>query len=292
MICPACGKETSSTSNYCIHCGTLVESDTAPTQLLTPEMEQIMFGDKKTGYSEEAQKSTPGNKGYTVVNDGRQNGREAGSGRSDWNSGIDSRAAGNSVGQKIQTGSGGYSGNAYSGGQTISGTGYSGAGREYAGGLAAPGSGYAGAGTGYSSDYTSPAPGYSDGYSGTGAGYSDSYSGTGKSGTEAGSGFTATGDGYTGTRNSIRGGYADANMVSTIDPKYAGMDLTPISVLGYVGYTFLFAVPVVGLIFMIIYSLGSNERVNLKNYARSSLILYIIGFIAVILYYLFVVFYM
>ena len=39
--------------------------------------------------------------------------------------------------------------------------------------------------------------------------------------------------------------------------------MTPISVLGYIGYNILFALPLVGLIFMIIYSLGSNKRVNL-----------------------------
>ena len=53
-------------------------------------------------------------------------------------------------------------------------------------------------------------------------------------------------------------------------------DTTPISPWGYIGYNFLFAIPVVGLIMMFVYAFGSNTNRNLKNYARSFLIMMLI----------------
>lgn len=43
----------------------------------------------------------------------------------------------------------------------------------------------------------------------------------------------------------------------------------PISMWGYFGYSFLFAIPLVGLILIIVFSLGGTRNVNLKNFARS-----------------------
>ena len=53
-------------------------------------------------------------------------------------------------------------------------------------------------------------------------------------------------------------------------------DYTPISPLSYVGYNILFSIPVVGLVFIILWSI-SSEKVNLKNYARAQLICMAIG---------------
>ena len=297
MICPGCGKETPSTSNYCIHCGILVQNDTAPTQLLTPEMEKMMFGEKKAGYTDDTQIISRGNKEYSVVNDGQNSIRGPEYGRPEWNNVSEtSWDAMNTMGTNYQSGSSRYSGSAYS----DAGTGYSdgytgGAGAGYsddhAGGA---GSGYSdgyagGAGSGYSDGYAGGAgSGYSDGYAGgAGSGYSDGYAGG------AGSGYS---DGYTSVVQGGGDGYAGAgdsqndnsgiNAVNFDDPKFAGMDMTPISVLGYIGYNILFALPLVGLIFMIIYSLGSNKKVNLKNYARSFLVMYLIGIILSVISYL------
>ena len=42
----------------------------------------------------------------------------------------------------------------------------------------------------------------------------------------------------------------------------------PISAWGYVGYTFLFSIPLVGFILMIVFAV-SNDNINRRNYARS-----------------------
>lgn len=42
----------------------------------------------------------------------------------------------------------------------------------------------------------------------------------------------------------------------------------PISMWGYFGYTFLFAIPLVGLILAIVWSF-SNSNINRRNFARS-----------------------
>lgn len=49
-----------------------------------------------------------------------------------------------------------------------------------------------------------------------------------------------------------------------VDPRY-----TPISMWGYFGYEILFSIPVIGLIFLLIYSFGATSNINLRNFARS-----------------------
>lgn len=43
----------------------------------------------------------------------------------------------------------------------------------------------------------------------------------------------------------------------------------PISMWGYFGYELLFSIPCVGLILLIVFSVGGTKNVNLKNFARS-----------------------
>ena len=50
----------------------------------------------------------------------------------------------------------------------------------------------------------------------------------------------------------------------------------PISAWGYIGYEILFSIPIVGLIAILIYSFGGNNNINLKNFAKSFLYVYII----------------
>ena len=52
----------------------------------------------------------------------------------------------------------------------------------------------------------------------------------------------------------------------------------PISTWGYVGYSLLFSIPLVGFILMIVFSF-SNGNIHLKNFARSKLILAGIAFV-------------
>ena len=60
------------------------------------------------------------------------------------------------------------------------------------------------------------------------------------------------------------------------DPEYK-----PISSLGYIGFQILYALPVIGLICVIIFSLVPRNH-NVKNFARAQLIVWIIGMILVI----------
>lgn len=63
-------------------------------------------------------------------------------------------------------------------------------------------------------------------------------------------------------------------------------ELKPISMWGYFGYEILFAIPIVGLILLIVFSFGGTRNVNLKNFARSYFCFLIIGFILLIILFL------
>lgn len=58
----------------------------------------------------------------------------------------------------------------------------------------------------------------------------------------------------------------------------------PISAWGYLGYEILFAIPVIGWIFLIFFAIGA-DNVNLRNFARSYFCIWIIAIIVVIAYY-------
>ena len=53
----------------------------------------------------------------------------------------------------------------------------------------------------------------------------------------------------------------------------------PIGAWGYVLYELLFAIPLVGFIFLLVFSLGGTKNENLKNFARSFLCWMLIGLI-------------
>lgn len=61
-------------------------------------------------------------------------------------------------------------------------------------------------------------------------------------------------------------------------------DYTPISMWGYFGYEILFAIPLVGFICLLIFSLGGTKNINLRNFARSYFCFFIILVILVILF--------
>ncbi len=56
----------------------------------------------------------------------------------------------------------------------------------------------------------------------------------------------------------------------------------PIRPWGYVGYIFLYSIPIVGLVFMIMYAL-SDENINRRNFARCYLWVILISFIILFL---------
>ncbi len=60
----------------------------------------------------------------------------------------------------------------------------------------------------------------------------------------------------------------------------------PISAWGYFGYQLLFAVPLVGLILLIVFSLGGTRNINLRNFARSYFCIYLLGLIFIIILFL------
>ncbi len=43
----------------------------------------------------------------------------------------------------------------------------------------------------------------------------------------------------------------------------------PISMWGYFGYQILFSIPIIGWIMLFIFAFGSDENINIRNFARS-----------------------
>lgn len=54
------------------------------------------------------------------------------------------------------------------------------------------------------------------------------------------------------------------------------IEYQPISMWGYFGYQVLFSIPIIGLVFLIVFALGGTENINLKNFARSYFVIFII----------------
>ena len=51
----------------------------------------------------------------------------------------------------------------------------------------------------------------------------------------------------------------------------------PISPWGYIGYQILFSIPIIGFICILIYAFGdSNKNINLRNFAKSYIYVYLI----------------
>ena len=65
--------------------------------------------------------------------------------------------------------------------------------------------------------------------------------------------------------------------------QYDGSEqFTPITPWGYVGYTILFAIPIIGIILLIVFSI-SSKNINRRNYARSFWCVFLIALILFIL---------
>ena len=71
------------------------------------------------------------------------------------------------------------------------------------------------------------------------------------------------------------------NASGAIPPEYK-----PISVWGYIGYNLLFSIPLIGLIMLFVMGFG-NQNINVKNYAKSMLLVYLI---VIIIYIILIIF--
>ncbi|MBE5921321.1 MAG: zinc-ribbon domain-containing protein [Lachnospiraceae bacterium] len=72
--------------------------------------------------------------------------------------------------------------------------------------------------------------------------------------------------------------YQNYNAAPVIPDEYK-----PISMWGYFGYQLLFAIPCIGLILLIVFSVGGTKNINLRNFARSYWCAFIIGLILAII---------
>jgi hypothetical protein len=79
-----------------------------------------------------------------------------------------------------------------------------------------------------------------------------------------------------GTSNSQQGFDDDVN---ALPEKYK-----PIGMWAYFGYEILFSIPVIGWIFLLIYSFGNTKNINLRNFARSYFCLVIIVAVLVVIF--------
>ena len=57
-------------------------------------------------------------------------------------------------------------------------------------------------------------------------------------------------------------------------------ELKPLSMWDYFGYSILYAIPIIGLVILLINAFASDKNINLRNYSRS----YFAGFIIVAIF--------
>ncbi len=70
--------------------------------------------------------------------------------------------------------------------------------------------------------------------------------------------------------------YGAQDVQPVIPPEYK-----PITPLGYIGYTVLFNLPVIGIILMLICAFGGSENINVKNFARGMLLVLLISIVLI-----------
>ena len=71
-----------------------------------------------------------------------------------------------------------------------------------------------------------------------------------------------------------------------MEDKNIPYEYKPISMWGYFGYEILFSIPVIGFIFLLVYSLGGTKNVNLKNFARSYFCFLILAIIFFVIFFI------
>lgn len=73
----------------------------------------------------------------------------------------------------------------------------------------------------------------------------------------------------------------DNNQTNGLSEEYR-----PISMWGYFGYELLFSIPCVGLIMLLVFSLGGTKNVNLRNFARSYFCFWIVKVVLIVIVFL------
>ena len=68
-----------------------------------------------------------------------------------------------------------------------------------------------------------------------------------------------------------------------IDENNLPREYKPLGAWAYFGYSLLFGVPIIGIIFAIIFACGGTANINLRNYARSYFCSMLVAVIAIIL---------
>ena len=67
--------------------------------------------------------------------------------------------------------------------------------------------------------------------------------------------------------------------MSEVKEKNIPEQYEPISMWGYLGYSILFALPIIGVIMILVFSFSKDENINVRNYAKSYILVYVIGVI-------------
>ena len=86
-------------------------------------------------------------------------------------------------------------------------------------------------------------------------------------------------NGYNQTYPQPTQSYAPMNMNMNMNME----DTKPISPLGYIGYNILFSLPLIGIIMLFVFGISGSVNVNVKNYARSFLIIYLVLIVIMII---------
>ena len=75
-------------------------------------------------------------------------------------------------------------------------------------------------------------------------------------------------------------GQQGVSVINQMAPAGVPEEFTPISPWGYVGYSLLFtAIPLVSLILLFVFAFGATKNINVKNFAKSYLLIYLITII-------------
>lgn len=84
--------------------------------------------------------------------------------------------------------------------------------------------------------------------------------------------------------------YSQPYGYATVNENMLPEDYKPVTVWQYVGYTILFALPLIGFIMVIVTAFGSSKSISLRNYAKSYLVFYAISVVLVIIFSIFGIF--
>lgn len=70
---------------------------------------------------------------------------------------------------------------------------------------------------------------------------------------------------------------------NTLSADMLPQELRPLGAWAYFGYGLLFGIPIVGIIFAIVFACGGAKNINLRNYARSFFCSMLVSFILIII---------